>query len=203
MNKLLVYSICIIAICTVSCAAKTVSKKSLKKPVVVTQLELPTDYLYDKSGIYIDSAKVKGSYYYGVTAGKYVAEYEDKNGIYYRGLDRPVILYGSNSKGEKSLVPGGIWLPKEGKKYFRPYWYSYVGPENQSPQSQPPKVPLVDPQLPGTSTAVDITGAVVAGAIVQTVIDSDKNNVIFLPKPPLDMPMIDTFEKNIKVSAVK
>lgn len=201
MKKIQLFIVLIIAVLMTACAAKTVSKKSLKKPSVITQLELPTDYVYDKKRIYTDSTKVKGEYYYGVLAGTYVSEYEDKKGIYYRGTNQSVILYGNNSKGQKGLVPGGIWLPKEGKKHFRPYWYSHVGPENPPPQTAKPHAPIVPPSVPGAEPVAAVTGTVIAGAMVQSMIDADKNNAIFLPKPPADTVMIDSFEKSIKISA--
>ena len=63
----------------------------------------------------------------GLKKGEYKAEFEDKEGVYYRGPGKCVTF--DASTGYKADSEGGLWLPKPGVE-IKPRVYAYILAEN-------------------------------------------------------------------------
>lgn len=124
-----------------------VEPSALRKPNLQQTLSLPADVLYTFQG----DKPVDQRYYAGLLSGKYLAEFEDNGGIYFRGPGRCVVWADVPEKQQRLVAEGGLWVAKSTTTpKFR--IYRYLATEGTQTRSGVPGAPT-------GATSVDVAAS--------------------------------------------
>lgn len=214
----------IAALCfSIAGCATVVSPDSLRRPIDRTTVTFPNGFTYDISND-TDLPRPEQGAIRGLLAGTYFPEFEDENGVYFRGVGTCVIWNSSPLKYKKRfLTEGGIWIQKNSAQpTFRLYRYQMLGTDRELPFAQstnelnpcgsvsqpnngtPQSATDADQEVgelayrvtPPSATPVQAgVGAGVGVAVVQVLINSDKGKLVLLPSPPDGTKLSGTFTK--------
>lgn len=122
LRQLVVSACAALWLCHSAHAATTISPSDLKHPAEATVLHFDKDFRFDRPG----AAKADGDRQpqSGLQAGDYVAEYEDDDGVFYRGNGSCVLMLSLPARNLQVFADGGIWLPRTPGKPYRLYRYA-------------------------------------------------------------------------------
>ncbi len=171
-----------------------VTQDELRSPAVADSLTFPADVYYTFQG----DKPVGERYYTGLHAGRYVAEWEDARGTYYRGPDYAVVWADAPQLHTHYVAQGGLFIAK-GDAQPRYAMYRYLGTEGTQarlgvPGEPPMAASAAASATPGGVIPVgnDVTvygpkvtplqaglGAGIGAAIVNATKDMDKGKIAF------------------------
>jgi hypothetical protein len=170
----LVFASSVIAGC-----ASPIAPESLRRPSAAATVTVQKDFTY-----------MPTLYTYGLAAGLYVAEFEDDEGVFYRG---PARCFREQMPASDRVFSGegGIWIAKGPQPTYRPYLYLYSGgSHNGSPQdaqaiviAATPIPPNATPVQAGVGTAL---GLVIAEPLLSSLHESRKGKIKLFPTLPAD-----------------
>ncbi len=184
----------LVAVLALSGCDTLVTQDELHRPAVADSLTIPADVYYTFQA----DKPVGERYYTGLHAGRYVAEWEDARGTYYRGPDYAVVWADAPQLHTHSVAQGGLFIAK-GDAQPRYAIYRYLGTEGTQARGGVPGEP---PLAPSAAAAVtpgglvpggnDVTiqgpkvtpfqaglGAGIGAAIVDATKDMDKGKIAF------------------------
>lgn len=160
----------LLSVAFLSGCATIVRPDDLKKPEMVTCLEVPKG---------VEAHEVKGLFDYRWTTrlahGPYIAELEDAEGIYYRAPPGGIFVGPDDIDGKPLprlqpwLFDGGIWVPRASDK--APHLYTYFSTQDATVAQLPAgascatAVSVPDPNSKGVSVVVFATEGALGGAI--------------------------------------
>lgn len=117
----------------------------------------------------------------GVTPGVYRAEKEDERGVFFRGSGRSV-FHKNNTMPEKYFLrTGGVWLPKDPTQKAK--LYSYIDNESYSVSdlSSITSQTAISSMNSGVGAGHSFAGAIIGGAIVNSMIQADVGKIFMWP----------------------
>jgi hypothetical protein len=193
--KLCQFKYCsLVAILALSGCDTLVTQDELHRPAVVDSLTFPADVYYTFQG----DSPIGERYYVGLRAGRYVAEWEDARGTYYRGPDYAVVWADAPQQHAHYVAQGGLFVAK-GDAQPHYVMYRYLGTEGTQARVGVPGEPPMPPSTAASTPPGGVTpsgnnvtiygprvtplqagvGAGIGAAIVNATKDMDKGKIAF------------------------
>ncbi|WP_187805035.1 hypothetical protein [Aquipseudomonas alcaligenes] len=157
-----------VIICTITGCATEIDPKSLQPTPEDITISIDRPYTYTAQYGGMCKPRIK----YSLAPGNYIAEFQDKNGIFYIGPKTPVssellTTECGGTIGAGLQIKGGVYLPNNHAQDAIIYFY------------QPPNA-LYDVFVLGETTHPP------SGVIIETIIQSGYGKINFLPLQPKD-----------------
>lgn len=181
-----------VALLTLSACDTLITQEKLRRPTDADSMTLPADVFYTAQA----DKPVDERYYVGLLGGRYVAEWTDANGTFYRGSGEAVVWADDPNKQIRHVAQGGLYVANRDAQP-RLTMYRYLGTEKiqkrrgvpgspggtlSAPESAPSPMGTNDVLVSGWNAGSDL-GVGIGMGIVAMAIDMDSGKIA-LQKPP-------------------